>query len=62
MLKRYGELRKAEGEAADGFRVMELVQDKIRLTVTLIDQEVETKISKMLDVFNQLLNKLSNQR
>lgn len=61
-VKRYGKLRKVEGEAADGFRVMELVQDKIRLTVTLIDQEVETKITKMLDVFNQLLNKLSNQR
>lgn len=61
-VKRYGKLRKAEGIASDGFRVMELVQDQIRLTVTLIDQELETKISKMLEVFNQLLNKLSNER
>lgn len=61
-VRRYGKLRKAGGLAGDGFRVMELVQDKIRLTVTLIDQEVETKISKMLEIFNQLLNKLSIER
>lgn len=61
-VKRYGKLRKAEGLADDGFRVMELVQDQIRLSVTLVDAELETKVSKMLEVFNQLLDKLSDER
>lgn len=60
-VRKYGKLRKAMGDAADGFRVMELVQDEIRLTVTLPDQEAGTKISKMIDVFKQILQKLTGE-
>lgn len=57
--KKYGKIRKAMGEAEDGFRIMELTEDEIHLTVTLKDQEVNTKILKMLDMFKHICEKLS---
>ena len=58
-VRKYGTLRKAMGVGNDGFRIMELVENKIRLTVTLKDLEMDTKIYKMLEVFRQILNKLN---
>lgn len=59
--KRYGILRRAEGVAVDGFRVMEIVEHKIKLTVTVLDQEIDTKVQKMLAVFKQIREKLSDE-
>jgi len=59
--KRYGKLRRVEGIAVDGFRAMETAQNKIRLTVTVLDKEMDTKIQKMLAVFEQMRKKLSGE-
>ena len=58
-VRKYGILRKSMGIDNDGFRIMELIENKIRLTVTLKDLEVDTKIYKMFEVFRQILDKLN---
>lgn len=55
----YGKIRKVEGVDSDGFRAMELKDDKIRLIVDVEEQDFETKLKKMIVVFNQLRRKLS---
>lgn len=59
--KRYGKLRRVEGVAVDGFRAMEMAQNKIMLTVTVLNREMDTKIQKMLAVFEQMRKKLSGE-
>lgn len=55
----YGKIRKVEGVDGDGFRAMELKEDKIRLIVDVEEQDFETKLKKMIVIFNQLRRKLS---
>lgn len=55
----YGKIRKVEGVDSDGFRAMELKEDKIRLIVDVEEQDFETKLKKMIVIFNQLRRKLS---
>lgn len=55
----YGKIRKAEGLDNDGFRAMELKEDKIRLTADVENQDSETKLKRMIGIFYQILSKLS---
>lgn len=56
--KRYAEIKKAEGLGIDGYRVMELVDESIRLTITVKDKTIDTIVIRMINVFNELLPKL----
>lgn len=55
----YGKIRKAEGLDDDGFRAMELKDDKIRLTADVENQDSETKLNRMIGIFYQILSRLS---
>ena len=57
----YGIIRRAEGIDSDGFRAMELKDDKIRLTVDIEDQDSDSKLKKMIGIFNQIRRKLSTK-
>ena len=57
----YGKIRKAEGVDSDGFRAMELREDKIRLIVDVEDQDSESKLIKMIGIFNQIRRQLSTK-
>lgn len=59
--KRYAEIRKAEGLGHDGYRVMELVEESIRLTISVKDKKIDSIVLKMIKVFNELLPKLSKK-
>ncbi|MGD9778901.1 hypothetical protein [Methanomethylovorans sp.] len=57
----YGKIKRAEGLDSKGLAVMESSEGTIRLTVTLENQEESTKIMKMLEVFKQISDKLTNK-
>lgn len=57
----YGKIRKAEGTDSDGFRAMELRDDKVRLIVDVEDQDSDSKLKKMIGIFNQIRRKLSTK-
>lgn len=57
----YAIIRKAEGLIKGSYRVFELVKGNIRLTVNVEDNKINTKISKMITVFEELLPKLSKK-
>ncbi len=57
----YADIKKAEGLGYDGYRVMESVEDSIRLTITVKDKKINTIIIKMINVLNELLPKLSKK-
>lgn len=57
----YGKIRKAEGVDSNGFRAMELRENKLRLTVDFEDQDSDSKLKRMIGVFNQIRKKLTTK-
>lgn len=55
----YGKIKKVEGTDSNGLSIMELRDNSIHLTLEIEDQEVETKLDKMIKTLAIIFEKLS---